>query len=269
MLQAILKGKLSREEERMEDLLTSCVFGILKYTFPDQILIPFLQLARNPLTDESITHILDGAKTIESIDFWPFLSGEGCHPCEPDVDITMLHEDGSKSRLLIEAKYLSGKSSFPAPLDEKPCDQIAREFDNLSKISLKKGIKKFAVIYLTADYFGPVQDIKQSVDEYAFKRNQKPNIFWLSWRKLSNFLEEANIESSGMLNDVSLLLEYLNLNAFIRLRYQEVANNNWRFIRDNRNWSWKSQPITWRFRKHTRDWKYKLLNPRDYYKFES
>ena len=107
MLQAILKGKLSREEERMEDLLTSCVFGILKYTSPDQFLIPFLRLARNPVTYESIGPILRDNSTVESVEFWPYLKSGGCHPCEPDVDCTIRSNDGARARIFIEAKYHS------------------------------------------------------------------------------------------------------------------------------------------------------------------
>ena len=47
MLQALLRGKLSRVQENMEDVLTSTVFGLLRY-FPVQSgLWPFLSHAAN------------------------------------------------------------------------------------------------------------------------------------------------------------------------------------------------------------------------------
>lgn len=48
MLQAMLHGKLTRQEEEMEDLLTSNVFGLVKYLPPEMVLIPFLSQAKDP-----------------------------------------------------------------------------------------------------------------------------------------------------------------------------------------------------------------------------
>ena len=45
MLDAIIKGKLSREQENMEDLLTSVVFGMIKYLPPHEALFPLLSKA--------------------------------------------------------------------------------------------------------------------------------------------------------------------------------------------------------------------------------
>jgi len=48
----MLHGKLTRQEDGMEDLLTSNTFGLMKY-FPSEtvltVLIPFLNLAWNPV----------------------------------------------------------------------------------------------------------------------------------------------------------------------------------------------------------------------------
>lgn len=48
MLVALLHGKLSREQENIEDILTSNVFGVLKYLPPGTVLIPFLSKASTP-----------------------------------------------------------------------------------------------------------------------------------------------------------------------------------------------------------------------------
>ncbi len=45
MLQAMIHGKLTREEEGLEDLLTSNTFGLMKYLPPEAVLLPFLSLA--------------------------------------------------------------------------------------------------------------------------------------------------------------------------------------------------------------------------------
>ena len=45
MLAAQIKGKLTRKEEDLEDLLTSNVFGSIKYVPPENGLIPLLSAA--------------------------------------------------------------------------------------------------------------------------------------------------------------------------------------------------------------------------------
>ena len=45
MIEALLRGKLSREQENMEDVLTSNVFGMLQYVAPELGLFPFLARA--------------------------------------------------------------------------------------------------------------------------------------------------------------------------------------------------------------------------------
>ena len=45
MIEALLRGKLSREQENMEDVLTSNVFGMLQYVAPESGLFPFLAQA--------------------------------------------------------------------------------------------------------------------------------------------------------------------------------------------------------------------------------
>jgi hypothetical protein len=49
VLQAFLKGKLSAEQENLEDLLTSSV-GLLAYVPPERALLPFLTLPQRPAT---------------------------------------------------------------------------------------------------------------------------------------------------------------------------------------------------------------------------
>jgi hypothetical protein len=61
MLQAMLRGKLTRSEEGMEDLLTSNTFGVLKYLPPEAALLPFLRCAVNavhPLTGANLGALL-------------------------------------------------------------------------------------------------------------------------------------------------------------------------------------------------------------------
>jgi hypothetical protein len=48
MLMVLLRGKLSRDQENMEDILTSNVFGVLQYLPPGAALVPFLHKVSTP-----------------------------------------------------------------------------------------------------------------------------------------------------------------------------------------------------------------------------
>ena len=176
MLQAMIHGKLTREGEGLEDLLTSNIFGLMKYLPSEAALLPFLSLAKDPLRDHSLASWLKGTLKVESFRFWPTLAHPKCFGCEPDVDIVFLHDDGTKAWILIEAKYRSGKSSEAIEDTERPNDQLAREFDNLRSISEQRGITRHALVYLTTDYTCPQKELQESADEYERKRGSSPNL---------------------------------------------------------------------------------------------
>jgi hypothetical protein len=46
MMPALLHGKLSKEQQNMEDVLTSTVFGLLEYVDSNEGVLPFLSRAR-------------------------------------------------------------------------------------------------------------------------------------------------------------------------------------------------------------------------------
>ena len=112
VLQAMLRKKLSRPEEGMEDLLTSNTFGVLKYLPDACILLEFLRRSVNPLTRLRLGEMLAGIDRVERWRFWPSLAGANCLPCEPDVEIILSDGECKRVGILIEAKYRSGKSSF-------------------------------------------------------------------------------------------------------------------------------------------------------------
>ncbi len=272
MLQAMLHGKLSRREEDMEDLLTSNTFGMMKYVSLDLLLVPFLCLARDPFSEQSLENWLKDVVAIEDLQFWPTLAHPECIPCEPDVDITLGHKDGSHTRLLIEAKYLSGKSSIAIVGTEKPNDQLAREFDNLRAECAEKGIARYAVIYLTADFSCPMSDLEESLREYKDKRHAESMFYWLSWRCLLDVLEKRRPNRLEVIEDLQKLVQYLNLTMFRRLRFQEVQAPKWEFIRSIKAWEYWVQPTTWRFENVARSWDWQISRSCDAlqsYRFEA
>jgi len=223
LIQAVLKGK-SLGYEWKEDILTSTVFGILKYIRPDMLLIPFIESAF--LYNEQKTSLWE-ALFLEGIDmrcyreveyvFWAWNQKYG----EPDlVQIFRNHIHGIDDLLLIiEAKFKSDKSGT----DEK--DQLARYFEAInddignfsdSSVSNFKGIKGY-IIYLT--------EAKSNLEmEGSNKIIQKKypgiggKIFQLRWHQLTETIEKMypfyTVYEKAMADDLIMYMDKLGLRHF-------------------------------------------------------
>lgn len=221
---AELHGKIpvsgANVTDTSEDLLTSDVFGCLQYVPPERGLVQFLQTARTLSKDKFCTH----RPVIRAHwSFWPYLRFPSRTPCEPDVVIGLESNEGIHL-VMIEAKYLSGKSSYENE-GERPNDQLARELDNLDILepsdlswnTIKEVIDR-SLLYLTQDASIPATALQESLKEYSRKRNRSGAIYWTSWRQLGAILEE---QSQGLdeyqikvLDDIRLLLERKGLTMF-------------------------------------------------------
>ena len=248
MLQALLKGKLSREQENMEDILTSNVFGLLEYIQPEQGILKYLSLAedgdgKRPL--QYLSSLSEVPHDSVEYEFWPWWEEANCYGCEPDVVIKLRIPDIQDLLVLVEAKYLSGKSSEADEGYDTPTDQLAREWDNLL-VKANTSDERPLLVYLTAHYAYPFQDIKDAMSEFLSKRPDgvRPVIYWLSWRHLYTVCERSH---HPILNNIKLLLDRLDLTFFngIELDYVHVT---WSF---EIAFDWRTvsgiQKINWRF----------------------
>ena len=221
---AEIRGKISETgsnlSERMEDLLTSDIFGCFRYLPAEEGLIPFLKTAKS---HRGIS--LDIPSSINSMQyaFWPYLKVKGCNPCEPDLLIG-IETDQGLHLIMIEAKYYSGLSSEEDDQDE-PNNQLARELDNLATISASQlpwladlSIISRNLVFVTQDMKIPNDLLSHSLAEYQTKRGNG-DIFWTSWRFLPAILEnqlakEFNVEQRAILEDILLLLQKKGLTMF-------------------------------------------------------
>jgi len=242
MFEAQLHGKLTIDQENLEDILTSNTFGAFKYVSPKEGLGLFLQKAINP-SDNSSLELPDIADA--RYEFWKWLEEKGCNGCEPDVLIELNHEDGTKTMVLVEAKYRSGKSS-EADEGEKCNDQLAREWENLSLLAKRENARPI-LIYVTADFALPIHEIKESQEELKSKGKEPANIYWLSWRYIPEvFKDSADI----MLQDlVKLFEERYGLTFFQKLFIPQKIFINWSFQELRIDWNiFKKQIFEWRFK---------------------
>lgn len=214
---AEIHGKISDTgsnlSERMEDLLTSDIFGCMRYLPADKALIPFLYTSRS-FYGEAFD-IPDNISQIH-YSFWPWLKSPGCIPCQPDVVIGIETEGFHIHLILVEAKYYSGLSSDEDERPE-PNDQLARELDNLNAVSCtlpgwasQLDIASRTLLFVTQDMGMPRDLITQSLAEYKRKRNRNGDIFWTSWRFLPSMLELA-IEKEKVTEHIAVLEDMHNL----------------------------------------------------------
>lgn len=221
---AELHGKISslgaNVTDTSEDLLTSDVFGCIRYVPPDSGLMQFVETAK-ALSGETLN--VPRPIMLVHWSFWPSIRFPRRKPCEPDVVIGLETPSGIHI-VMVEAKYLSGKSSREDE-DERPNDQLARELDNLELLepndlewNTTKVVIGRSLLYLTQDASIPSRAIQESLKEYRRKRNQHGRIYWTSWRHLAVVLEEEsqNLDEyqSIVIEDIRLLLEKKGLTMF-------------------------------------------------------
>ncbi len=217
MTVAEIRGKISEAgtnlSERMEDLLTSDVFGCMKYLPAQKVLIPFLSRARSFLGNSLV---LPSRVVRVHYSFWPWLKLPGCIACEPDVVLGLETEDHQLHLLLIEAKYYSGLSSEE---DERiePNDQLARELDNLDVVSCgdlgrrpNLDIASRTLLFVTQDMGIPRTLLMQSLAEYTRKRHKGGDIYWASWRFLPTILEQS-LEAETVQENIAVMEDMLKV----------------------------------------------------------
>jgi len=214
---AEIRGKISATgsnlSERMEDLLTSDIFGCMRYLPAQNALIPFLQTAHS-LHGNTIT--IPGEFLRVHWSFWPWLSLAGRIPCEPDVVLGLETEENHVHLVLIEAKYYSGLSSDEDERAE-PNDQLARELDNLDAVSCATlgwgthlEIASRALLFVTQDMGIPCDLLAHSLSEYTRKRRREGDIFWVSWRFLPLILQR-NLEKESVPENRAVMADMLAL----------------------------------------------------------
>lgn len=213
MLDALLHDQLSRKQENLEDILTSNVFGLLKYLPAEKGLLPFLAGAEDIDGEMPLAFLSDVQGVTEhQYEFWPSWQKGDANSCIPDLVLRLAWPNAKPLLVVIEAKFHSEKSSFPDPNSAAPTDQLAKEWDNGVRVAQAGGREPW-LVYITTNAGRPVRDLRESIDEYNAKRNdeQPPRILWLSWRRISDVFWDS---TDPILVDLVRLAKHLNLVSF-------------------------------------------------------
>jgi hypothetical protein len=246
MLQALLQGKLSREQENLEDLLTSGVFGLLAYLPPQDGLLPLLRLA----TDDDGTPLsafdVAGWRLKDEVSFWPTQATDFAGATEPDVLIRATDDAGENYVISIEVKLWSEKSLASKSTIR---DQLAREWYSLVSYC-KNPAATPLLIYITSHLERPVLDIKEGRDDYSKHCQDLETRFpfrcaWLSWSKVAMAF---SLSANRPLRDIAMTCRRLDLGTFDGISTLHEYPVDWCFQVEPYNFATINTVVSWRWR---------------------
>jgi hypothetical protein len=199
MLDAILKGKISRHTDHKEDLLTSVVFGVLKHLPPVIGIHPLLALARRRENKSIPADLLHPSRI--RIEFWPRWNeaeAEIKHGAEPDAVLWCEYPKGLRRAFIIEAKRDNGKHG------EGEFDQLARQVANGKIVVARSDYELAGLLYVTADIALPERDLADSeaILDKVFDLDNVP-LWWVSWRDLGPVFDAAAVQMYPPMGDLS------------------------------------------------------------------
>lgn len=223
MFQALLKGKLSREQENLEDILTSCVFGLFKYLPPKKALVPFLALAQSESDRPAYDFPNQGVKDVTT-ELWPQCPLADLGIVEPDVKIEFETRGGERHCVFVEVKLHSPKSQHESGV---LTDQLAREWYALLNY-VEGSSKRPHLLFVTADSHYPKAEVRESIEEFARKKPSLPALqcAWLSWCDVAAAFTHSQ---SAALRDVAALCARLDLLPFSGIQFPGPVNIAWRY----------------------------------------
>ncbi|MFB1485270.1 hypothetical protein [Corallococcus sp. RDP092CA] len=218
MFAAELHGKLgdgTNARDRMEDVLTSNVFGLLRCLESPALLVDWLKRSRpavagtRPLVEDPV-HSAD-------LHFWPRVRAR-------ELDVLVLLRGPLGLHVIgVECKYESGKSNGPEDDTSDTAgssDQLGYYMDALGADALPsrpyrpEEVHRRSLVYLTAHAAMPRDELEVSLR----KRRERSAIglHWLAWRELAPHLPQG-IRSGGtsrLLAELRQVLERRGLATF-------------------------------------------------------
>jgi hypothetical protein len=232
MIHAELRGKLgsdgSRANERLEDLLTSNVFGLLRYLPLREGLLAFLERVR-PIRDGEDRLIvpsepgwIDVSSITEAgLTFWPSFKKHG----QPDLLIRLRAAGHIRHMVLIEAKLFSGTSGSAGEEDgdqaeeQKPDpDQLVRYWQGLRLQPEAVEGASCSLVYLTSHRTPPLAELLASSG-----RQPDMRLAWLSWRDAWHVAHQHQLATGSQpAVDLAALLAHKGFKEFIGFEVGEL-----------------------------------------------
>jgi hypothetical protein len=266
---AELHGKLATDSpsgvhERMEDLLTSDVFGTMKYAGYQHGFLDWLLKAKpapiQPSPPKIEGYFSHGRITRVEYRFWPKLKNKR----EPDLALLFCFDSESALLILIEAKYFSGTSDWDVDEETNPYgitgSQIADQVRGLDEMSKEEVLQWFESsnaiqdadlkeiqkihLFITMHTLLPSSDYESSTKQFA--GSWPVDSYWVSWTSLAGclrpHLRQPAQGIAELLKDLYALLSRKDLIPFRGFKmdpwYIDLQNPNfW-----HEKW-WSLQPL--------------------------
>jgi len=221
MIFAELHNKLGsnplRAHEKSEDILTSTVFGLLRYLPFQDGLLACLRSSKKVKFDKGQIEVAANAEWLNDIAaheliFWRRFGKFG----EPDIIVLLKDNNGEIVHIaLIEVKLYSGKSGEADDDDEVDDeivdpDQLVKYWQALDADTSYRGIPK-SIIYLTSHSIPPDDALMGSV-----RRKPEMQLRWLSWSEIWTVMDAIPNEHPQKLiaQDIAQLLGHKGFNRF-------------------------------------------------------
>jgi hypothetical protein len=240
MVHAELRGKLgidgTRAHDRAEDLLTSTVFGLLRYLPLQEGLLSLLARARPVQLEEDSLDVraapgwieLEGVTQAELM-FWPDFGTFG----EPDLLIELRNADRLIHLVLIEAKLFSPKSGTAEAeeaerdqgLDTPSPDQLVKYWQGLQQRARAANPPQCTLIYLTARSMPPQKELRESLE-----KRREMRLSWLSWRDAWVVANQQALQGTSLpAQDLATLLAHKGFSEFTGFSKSESLAADWVF----------------------------------------
>ncbi|HEV8597300.1 MAG TPA: hypothetical protein VGR23_06220 [Candidatus Dormibacteraeota bacterium] len=238
MTLAELHGKLSPEtvDDRLEDLLTSDVFGTMRYAGWDVGFGSWMKTARSPskwaTASPRISELLPDTITDVHYTFWPRLPNGR----EPDVGLLLPHPEGDATLVVVEVKYLSGASNSTIAGGDDPKltgNQLGDQIRGTAALTRATAVRWFGVnfqsfrarlhLLVTKDAVLP-QWLYDEASAHVPPTQVHP--YWLSWTTLTEHL--SSVQSFADAGRAALVKDLIDLLQAKELtRYRGFGSRLW------------------------------------------
>ena len=235
-----LHGKIPQNSSFVysEDVLTSTIFGNLRYLNSNSVLNSFLLKA---IDFQNNNFNFEFSKDLK-FHFWrKYSSKTTVQINEPDLIL-----EDENSVLIIECKYHSFLDETFSENKSEYTNQLLRYSTIINDYYSNKKNKN--IIFLTLkDY-----EVKECLEKTRMKLPEKIGLYWLKWEELYSCLKEyekCNI-STGEKNLVNDILQFLSIRKLKYFSGINISKNNfsWKYKRNYKyKFASKFDSFTWRY----------------------
>ena len=213
-----LRGKIPQNSSFIysEDVLTSTIFGNLRYFSNYEILKEFLSKAKDLENNSFNTY--DLSEKIK-IHFWTKYSNQN----EPQINEPDLLLEDDKNVTIIECKYHSPLDETFSQNHKDYTNQLIRYSTILDQYFSNKDNKN--IIFLTLkDY-----EYKTCLSKTKANISKDIGLYWLCWEELFSILKKAQVTGNGEKDLLNDLISFMKNRRLLYFSGITITNSNYKW----------------------------------------